>query len=287
VKGSKKRDPRPTVVAVVSDKHAGSTTALCPPTIRLDDGGEYHASKMQRWLWQSWGAYWARVAEVRSQLDASLIEVFNGDMVDGDHHNTSQIISRNPNATALVLSETMKAPLGLDPDHIVVVRGTEAHVGHSASAEERIADGLVRDGRPVARDPETGATSWWHWKAEVHGVRLDVTHHGRTGQREHTRGGAAVLYAHDILLAHVKRGEAPPHLCFRGHHHRWNDSGDACPTRVITTGAWQFGPSGYVKKVAPDTLPDIAAAIAVIWPDGRHTVEKVEFQPERAPLWKP
>ena len=271
-----------TLIAVVSDIHAGSTVALCPDSVSLDDGGNYHASKAQQWLWQCWLEYWACVAEMQVKSMGRLIAVFNGDAVEGDHHGTTQILSGNPNAQAAVLNACMAVPLDLRPDKLLFVRGTEAHVGKSGSAEERIADGLYRDKRPVIRDEAANNASWWHYKGECGGVRLDITHHGRTGQREHTRGGAAVLHAHDILLSHVKRNELPPHLCFRGHYHKFNDSGDACPVRVITTGAWQLKTS-HVHKVAADSHADIGGAIVLI-KDGTYHVEKLQFRPDPAPL---
>lgn len=273
-----------TLIASVSDIHAGGTTALCPDRVDLDDGGHYTPSKAQRWLFDCWRRYWDRVDQRRHAEKARLIIVFNGDMVEGDHHHTTQILSGNPNAQAAVVNACMEYPLSLNPDNMIFVRGTEAHVGHSASAEERIADGLSRDKRPIIRDPETDNASWWHFKGECEGVRIDVTHHGRTGQREHTRGGAAVLHAHDILLSYAKRGEQPPHLCLRGHHHKFNDSGDACPVRVFTTGAWQLG-TGHVHKVAPDSLADIGGAIVSI-DDGHYAIEKLHFQPEPTKLWQ-
>jgi hypothetical protein len=165
------------------------------------------------------------------------VTVFNGDLVEGDHHGTSQILSKNPNAQAAVVNAAMAVPLGMKPDRIYIVRGTEAHVGGSASAEERIADGLRRDKRPVEGDTETGTASHWHLRLTIHNTLIDVTHHGRTGQREHTRGSAAVLHAHDVLLSHAKNGDRFPDLCLRGHHHKFNDSGDAhlsaCSQRVL------------------------------------------------------
>jgi hypothetical protein len=271
-----------TLIAVTSDIHAGSTVAVCPETISLDDGGHYAASKAQQWLWSCWQKYWDRVAQRREEESARLITVFNGDIVDGDHHNTSQLVSRNPNAQAAITNACMSVPLDMRPDKILVIRGTEAHTGQSASAEERIADGLWRDKRPIVRDESTGTASWWHYKGACDGIPLDITHHGRTGQREHTRGSAAVLHAHDIMSSYVKRGERPPQLCFRGHHHKWNDSHDACPVRVITTGAWQLK-TGYVHKVAADSMADIAHAIVTIR-NGEYHVEKVQFLPEPAPL---
>lgn len=272
------------VLAAVSDIHAGSTVALCPTRVALDDGGAYEASKAQRWLWQCWLDYWDRVRSVQHQHKAKLYAVFNGDLVEGQHHHTTQILSGNPNAQAAVVNAAMAVPLGMKPDHIWIVRGTEAHVGSSASAEERIADGLRRDKRPIVSDVESGTASHWHARLLIHNTLIDVTHHGRTGQREHTRSSAAVLHAHDILLAHVKNGDRAPDLCLRGHYHKFNDSYDACLTRVVTTGAWQLGTS-HVKKVAPDSLADIGGVIVVVTPDG-YTVEKVQFKATRSVPWQ-
>jgi hypothetical protein len=279
------KSQRPVVLAFTSDQHCGGTTALCPPRIDLDDGGEYAASKAQRWILQCWHDYWTGVAKRRSALGADLYAVFGGDLVEGDHHRTTQILSGNLNAQAAVVDAVMAVPLALNPDRLFFVRGTEAHVGNSASTEERIATGLRKDHRPVVGDPETGKASWWHLRMEIHGRLLDVTHHGRTGQREHTRAGAAALHAHDVFLSHAKRGERAPDLCLRAHYHRFNDSHDACPTRVVTSGAWQLKTS-HVYKVAADNMADIGGLVVVIHPDGRYDVEKIGFRAERGPVWR-
>lgn len=275
---------RPILLACVSDVHAGGTTALCPDKIVLDDGGEYHASKAQRWLMQCWREFSARADDLRTELGAELYFVSNGDLVEGDHHNTSKIISRNLAAQKVAVAKIMEIPLALRPDHIVIVRGTEAHVGESGASEESIADGLERDKRPIIRDTETGAASWWHWRPELQGVRLDITHHGRIGQREHTRSSQIVLYAHDIHLSYTKRGEQPPDLALRGHNHKTADSFDAVKPRVVATGAWQLG-TGHVHRVQPDSLADIQGVLVTIQ-SGAYEVEKVEFQAER-PIWRP
>lgn len=272
------------LIANVSDVHAGSSVAVCPPEISLDDGGMYVASKAQRWLWQNWGDYWERVARRRDELNADLYCVFNGDLVEGDHHGTTQILSGNPTAQAAALNACMKSALALGPSKMFFVRGTEAHVGKSGCHEERIALGLQKDGHAVEGDPDTGTASWWHLRLELFDTLVDVAHHGRTGQREHTRAGAAALHAHDILLSHVKQGHRYPDLCLRAHYHRFNDSYDACPVRVVTSGAWQLKTS-YVHKVAADSLADIGGLIVTVRPDG-YAVEKVHYRPERGRVWR-
>lgn len=279
------RKAQPVLLAVVGDTHCGGTTALCPPRVTLDDGGQYLASKAQSWLWQSWLDYWRQVDAARKKADATLYVVFNGDLVEGAHHGTTQILSGNPNAQAAVLNAAIAVPLALKPDKIFIVRGTEAHVGQSASAEERIADGLRRDKRPVVGDPDTETASWWHLRMDVNGVLIDIAHHGRTGHREHTRGNAANLHAHDILLSYLKTKDRPPDLCLRAHYHRFNDSFDMCPVRVVTNGAFQLA-TGFVHKVAADTIADIGGLI-VTCKDGAYTVEKIQFKPERGSVWKP
>lgn len=276
--------PETVVIAVTSDHHCGSTLGVCPPLIRLDEGGEYHHNEMQAWLWECWNTYWARVAEVRAAEHAALYQIFNGDLVDGQVKGSLQILSGNPNAQAAVWNACVAVPLSLQPDKLFFVRGTGAHTGLSASSEERIADGLRRDKRPVQSDPRTKTASWWHLRMEVGGVYLDVAHHGRTGLREHTRGSAAVLHVHDIILSYAKRRKRVPDLCIRAHHHKFNDSGAAGKvSRVITSGAWQLA-TEYVHKVATDSFADVGGFIIVI-KNGEYRIETVDFPPLDDPVW--
>lgn len=278
------RKPRPVLVAVASDCHAGGTTALCPDAIKLDDGGLYVASKAQQWLMGCWQDYWATIAAKRDDLNAELYVVINGDLVEGDHHRTTQILSGNPNAQAAAWIACAKVFLDLKPDHIAIIRGTGAHAGVSASSEEKIADGLRRDKRPIISDSETGSASWWHWRPEIQGVRLDFAHHGRMGRLPRTRGSQLVLYAWDITDEHVQSGHPIPHLAFRAHNHKKGDTGSAAPVRVVATGAWQLG-TEHVHKVATDSLADIGGAYVVI-DRGDYDFRHVHFQPER-PTWRP
>lgn len=278
------RKSQPIVLGIASDIHAGGTTAACPPEVMLDDGGSYHFSKTQAWLFQCLGDFWNRVSAVRDQSGARLFAVLNGDLVEGHHHRTSQVLSSNPIAQRRVNAACMQLMLDTNPEKLLVVRGTDAHAGESAHSEEAIAEGLAEKW-PVVRDPDTGSFSWRHLKMELQGVRLDIGHHGRAGFREHTRMNAVAMYAHDIILAHVKRGEPWPHLCVRAHHHRFADSSNAAPTRVLTSGAFQFK-TGFGYKIALDTLTDIGGYIIVI-ERGEYEVIPVQFTPEPQTIWRP
>ena len=107
---------RPTVLAVTSDHHANSTVSMCPPEgVRLPDGGEYHPSKANRWLWQCWEDYWREVGALVKAHGADLVCVFNGDAVEGEHHRNTQVISHNPETQAYVSDRIFGVPLALKP----------------------------------------------------------------------------------------------------------------------------------------------------------------------------
>lgn len=267
------------VIAVVSDLHTGSTVGLCPPgPIELDDGGSYQPSTAQQWLWQCWRDYWAEVERVRDRLKAPLFTVLNGDAFDGDHHGTSQIISRNPMIQAQVASEVMDVPKAVGWDKLFVVRGTESHVGGSGSTEEGLARALGATG-----DPDTGNASWWHLRMDVQDVRLDFAHHGRTGYRPWTRHNATLLLAAQIFYEHAANGERHPDLAIRSHFHRHSDSHDAHPVRVLQTPAWQLK-TAYVHKVAPESIADVGGLIITI-EDGHVDVRKIIHRPKRGAVW--
>jgi hypothetical protein len=275
---------RAVVVAITSDQHCGGTTSLCPPRIRLDDGGCYEASKAQLWLWQSWQEYWQRVDAVRRQHSALLYQVYNGDLVEGFHHGSVQVMNGNPNAQAAVVNAVMRVPLDLKPDRLAFIRGTESHVGQSASAEERIADGLRRDKRPVVGDADTGTASHWHLKMEIQGVRLDFAHHGRVGTRPWTKPNVTANLAAEIFYDHAASGEPHPHLAIRSHMHQLVDTHDQHPTRVIQTPAWQLA-TAFIHRIAPGKLADVGGIIVVIRA-GTFEVEKVKYQPARPSVWR-
>lgn len=283
------KQPVTRILTFVADLHCGSTVAVCPPEITMDDGGDYHASKAQRWLYECWLDFWARAAarveEARRLGPTQHYAAFGGDLIEGQHHGTTQILSGNTAAQHQVVNAVLEAPLSLKPTGIVVVRGTEAHAGRSAEGEEKIADGLRRNHDPVIRDPDHKTSSWFHFYGQFGDKMVDIAHQGRTGLREHTRGGAAVLHAHDIVLSYVKGGAVPPALALRGHHHRFNDSYDAAPTRVVTTGAWQLA-TAYVHKVAADSIADIGGVIVTLRDGQAAQVEKVQYRAERGAIWK-
>jgi hypothetical protein len=273
---------RPVVLAITSDHHCGSTLGLCPPEgVRIDEGAEYHPNKGQLWTWSCWESYWHDVAALRAKHGAELWCAYNGDAVDGDHHNTSQIISRNPEPQSYLLDRVFGVPAKLNPDRQFAIRGTEVHVGPAGSTEETWAKRLANH----VRNPETKSHSWWHCRPEIHGVRFDFQHHGRVGGRPWTRASAIAQLAAHIFYEHAEAGEPPPHFAIRSHCHTYGDSYDATPTRVIQTPAWQLK-TAHGHRAVPEAITRIGGIIITVFPDGSTDVQKRIYRPSLPKTWK-
>jgi hypothetical protein len=268
------------VWAVVSDPHCGSTLGLCHPDgQQLDDGGYYRPSVAQGRLWSCWVDLWSIVKSRLKRRD-KLIVAINGDIVDGDHHGTSQIVSRSLAAVQHEIAmRALEPAMELKPAAVVVIRGTETHVGRSAEHEERIARDLG-----AVSDPATGAHSWWHFQAESEGVLIDLAHHGKLGTLPWTRPNATAQLASRILIASAKAGTRHPDIAIRSHYHQWADSADNFPVRVIQTPGWQLS-TAFVHRIAAGSVPEIGGLILTC-ESGNLSVEKVKFNWQRQKPWK-
>ena len=271
----------PIVVGIASDTHANSTIGLCPPEgVQLDDGGIYQPSPPQAWLWDCWDQFWKKVQERRRALRGDLYCVYNGDAVDGDHHQTSQIISRNLEVQAYVAERVFSAPKALRPERAFMVRGTEAHVGPSASAEENLARHLGCE-----RDPLTRNWTWWELDLIAHDRLLNFQHHCSVSGLPWTAPGGIARLAFRIWVERMAAGERVPDLAVRSHIHHYLDSFGAHPTRAIVTPAFQLK-TAHAHKVVPESAADIGGLIVTAWPDRPLDVEAVRFRPRRPAPWR-
>ncbi len=247
--------------------------------MRLDDGGRYEPSKAQRWTWECWTDYWASVAKIVKERKAQLRVVYNGDMFEGDHHHTSQIISRHPEPSAYIADRVFGVPRALKPAHTFIVRGTETHVGPSGASEEAFARSLKAE-----KNPDGERWSWWDLPMEANGRLLDFRHHGRMGQRPWTKANVVALLAASIFYEHAAKRLRYPDLAIRSHFHQHADSHDSHPVRVIQTPAWQLKTS-YAHKVAAESLADIGGIVVVVEPDGRIDVATKLYRVEERKPW--
>ena len=231
------------LVVLFGDTHIGGLTALCPPQIELDDGGEYRASPIQKDLLAFWQDFWGKVWETAGRRDT--IAVHMGDVVDGVVSQTTQSLPNlvdQEEAAIEVLQEVRDRAAQFH-----ILRGTDAHVGQQAQSERRIAKRLGADSCP------------YHLSLWVGDIEFDLAHHGRVGGRRWTSAAAGVVS--EIITEYSTLRRPPPRFIVRAHRHVIDDSGERHPwCRAFTTPAWQCKTS-YAYKVAVNRLADIGGVV--------------------------
>ena len=260
-----------TNLAICSDTHINSTVAVCPPRIELDEGS-YVATRPQRWLWECWQDF----ATEFYKLPGRHIVVVNGDVGELDTKRRSlQLITTNKAIIQSIILDTLK-PLTADADMVYVLRGTSAHTGKSAWLEEWLAKDLDNASKP----------SLWRLQANCEGVRLDIAHHASMGRSEQAKLNAPAKLAVDTFYQYTLANHKPPHLVIRSHNHRWADTGNNYPVRVLYTAAWTFA-TEYIYRTGlynADMLANIGGYY-ITCEDGAYTVEQKAYKPERRNIW--
>ena len=274
------------ILVLASDVHAGSNIGPMPMEgLELDDGGTMLPSRLQVHICDWWDECWAYVNALREEFDAPMHLGLNGDLVEGWHHGTHQAVSvQNSPHMRLFMKLWDRGPGHIGWDSVRISRGTESHVGKGGEREEGIARLLLNDRKePIVLDPDTGTrTSYWH-RFEIDGVRVDMRHHGRAGQRAHTKDSYTRLYAQDIWLSHIRDGIEPPDLAVRSHLHQFGDSGQMhkVSTRLVMLPAWQHLTS-FGHRIAIEELGELGMVIVYL-DDG----EIIEVEPLLQPLERP
>lgn len=252
------------ICAVVGCLHAGSTVGLCPAenSIMLDDGGHYEPSSYQKEIWKHWVEFWRTTKQIATEENSEVVMVFLGDIMDGNHHQTTQIVSSNIAATQMMIAQECidKAinTLGGAMSSMVFIRGTEAHAGKSGQYEEALA-------RLYEKAVEVnGKKSHWGLTINMGNISIDLAHHGRIGQRAWTKlSGPASIGAETIIHCSIARQNVPDYV-IRGHYHQWADTGDTFPKpRVIQIPSWQI-PTAYVHRISPINYTRISVGGVII-----------------------
>ena len=243
---------------LTGDHHTNSTVGLCPAHVTLDDGGTYTPNKTQRWLWSYWNDCWEEVKSFTQEADR-VTWIINGDMVDKDHKGRSYQYITGNSATITNMAIDVLTP-GLEvADQVLVIRGTDAHVGKDASMEEAVADDIDT----VIRNKETKTASWYHYRGVLGGLRIDISHHTNMGTLPWTSANAANKVAADAFMNYNLLGQKIPGLVVRSHVHKHADSYDNYPVRAVILPAWQSMTS-YGARLNPNRISDIGMIIFLI-----------------------
>jgi len=273
-----------TIVAFIGDEHTNSTVGLSAIQVATDDGSAHRASKAQLWIRTCFEDYCRHLEKrVKNGLRRNrLIWVNNGDLVEGVHHNTTQICTSNMAQQLKNAIKTLQPILSLNPNSIYIIRGTEAHSGASGQWDELFA----RDIRavPVYEDkaPEDNEFSWYSLLLNIEGVLFDIAHTGEFGMSSWTGVNALNKIAMEAKDYYLSRGERCPDYVIRSHTHRWGASAEdkSHSIKVVSVPSWQLCTS-YSYRRKPGRFLDIGGYIFEV-DNGRCNYEPVIYQPPGA-----
>lgn len=201
-------------IIVISDTHFGCKLALCPPKFRLDEGGFYEASKMQKDIYAMWRYFWDKYVPMITAGNDYII-VHNGDCVDGVHHQSTTQISHNMNNQRRLAKEVLRPIVNRKKcKGYYHIRGTEAHVGKSAEHEEDVAEALG------AIPDEIGNHARWEMFLEMNGINIHFSHHIGTTGSTHYESSAVMREIGEFYTEAGRWGDKAVDILVRSHRHR-------------------------------------------------------------------
>jgi len=211
--------PARTIVAALSDTHAGSRKGLMPPDVQLldDTGPEPRTwtptqTGIQRWLWECYQEDMACAREIAGK--SPIVLIHGGDATQGNHYPEACVSTRVADQLAIALANIEPWYALRNLRSVVLVQGTGAHEFGEGSAAVTLAAELNKR----YRKPRT--LTALHGLLNVDGARIDVAHHGAgPGGRAWLTGNELRYYAKSLMLDEITRGNEPPAAVLRAHYH--------------------------------------------------------------------
>lgn len=263
-----------TVLVVSADKHSGSTMGLVPDEpLQLHDGGTHNPSPLQKILWQQYQECLDFIKQERKK--SRLIWVENGDVCEGIHHQTTQVISaridEHEDIASDILDRTFKKLRFGKDDRAYMVAGTEAHASSGNQSENRVAKDLDFTPQYTESSGKNNRYVWDKLLIKINGVLFDITHHGGSvGRRAWTTENGMYNRVKSFYFQTLNDGRKLPRYWVRSHLHQFVQAtydGKRGSITGVVTPSFQFK-TGYGQKVAGDNLSDIGLLVFTIEDNG-------------------
>ena len=224
---------------VISDLHVGSTTAVIPRGFVTAEGNKIGLNSVQEFLARCWDDFerWAI-----GQLEGSNYAlILNGDLIDGDHHGTKQIWSKDTQDQVAACVKLL-ANLTRRASRVYVVRGTESHTNNSEGSIARALNAEV--------NPSNGTQVFDRLHLTIHGCRCAWSHHIATSVRSNGEASALSSVLTEEFVQAARNGHEPRQFIGRAHRHKFGVFSNGRGT-VAVSPPWQML-TRFGHKVAPE-----------------------------------
>jgi hypothetical protein len=263
-------------IIAISDLHIGSTVGLCSADgASVTDGGHYKPNKFQATLWRYWLDFWGKFVPRNTIGSTCNILVINGDIIDGVHHQTVNLISNSWEVQEEMATKIIRA-IPFRFDKVFVTRGTEAHADIGAQSEERIAKAIGCEANEIGE-----YSSWQQW-LDVDGVIFQFAHTISTTSSAAYESSAPMREMVSGLVEAAQWGRPLPSVFVRSHRHRFipvsipTDTGRIWS--VITPG-WQLR-TPFVERIDRMRMPHIGGVVFKVEDKTCQVLEKIYKLPE-------
>jgi hypothetical protein len=269
------------IIIAVSDLHIGSHSGLSKlEGIKLDNGSPQLPSKLQEYTWNCWQHFWNEfvIKESKGVKKKDITVVFNGDVIDGNHHNAVDIVP-NVGIQERAAIEILK-PI-TEKYRSFMVRGTEAHGGIGEQSTESISRQLKTE------LDEIGNNSVWQLWLDVDGVIFQFAHHIGTTSSAAYETSAPMRELVAGMVESTQWNQVLPDVFVRSHRHRYIPVSIPCSgdrdIQLIVTPAWQLR-TPYVEKIDRMRLPHIGGVIFKVEDGKCQIVKKIYEMPKPEPI---
>lgn len=245
------------LLVVIADLHAGSSVAAYPPT-SISDGMSVGHGVIQEWLWEQWQRARAWLSDLTGS-DAYSV-VLNGDLIEGLHHGTAQVIS--PQVKYHVkAARKMLDPICKSAQRRWATIGTECHVRDDESDL-----GQQLGCEPDPRNPERFAAQ--EWRFPFCGCLYSAKHHISATTRKYLEASQLSIAMGNEQLGRARVRQPVPNVMSRAHRHVFGTYTDGFAVMTVSP-PWQLKTT-HGHKVATDS-PEVVGMYAYDWrgkPDG-------------------
>jgi hypothetical protein len=224
---------KPVLIFPISDPHIGSTVGLHPNYVDRDGewktvdecGGwfyknnpHYYLNSKQVKIWKHTENSIKMASALRQKIDADLLLINMGDIIDGDHHQTHQLTTKDEGQQAKTAREFMRwtkeqFDFQHGRDKLFIIEGTESHTRDN---EETIAQDLN------AEKFSDGASCAPFLELDIQGKLFWFYHHGVSAGYSYTSGNGLYNYIKKIYIDRRMQEKRPPNFIMTGHTHKYD-----------------------------------------------------------------
>jgi hypothetical protein len=274
------RQIRDTLLVTFGDIHCGSTRGLMPiGGIEDVDGNMIRPNPLQKLIYKQWEECWDKVSKARK--GKRLVVVCMGDVVEGIHHETTQIVSQRVETHEAIAMEMIDGALRKAKfnrkkgDMLYFLAGTEEHTDSGSQSDERVA----KDFEDAIYDDDNKRTTWELLPLDINGLAIDFMHHGATpGMRYHTKENSLRYSLRSLASEKIDLGERVPNLVYSAHYHTLVMSGkiygQSYEIEGVINPSFQFK-TGYAIKLFGTKPSDIGLVTTDIRADGFYEIKPI------------